>query len=457
MKEQENLSIDLNSYVDILREMGLFIQDIENDKSYPNKFWLDLGYKAEDMKNSGFLKFVHPDDLEKVKTSLTVFAENSGDSSSVLFRIKSSTGEWRWVLSSCIGVKCSEDGRILNYIGFDHDVTSEIEIQRKAESLMKATEIISANLDFRNAVDAILEQAADVFSLTSASVLLLNDEKLTIAGSIGLDEDLIQNEISFPVTPKVPNYNVIVDREPYIVNSDLLKQYPDFLDGSVDGIKSWMGIPLVYKDKLLGMMTFDHSGEYHFDKTYIRLATAFSHQVAIVIEHSRLFAKVNELAVRDELTGCYNRRYFFDCLDNESEKSKRYGTPLSLILFDIDDFKKINDIRGHLVGDQVLMKISAVAESCLRKTDVLARYGGEEFVILMPSTEPDEAFIVAERIRSSISGSDSMPVSVSVSVGCTTFLECDHQNIDSLLHRADQAMYESKAAGKNRTIVKLCG
>ena len=454
MIEQDGIGINLNPYIDVLREMGLFIQDIENNKAYPNKLWYELGYTADEMKNSGFLKFVHPDDLDKVKASLSIFKKNSNQTSRTIFRIKNKAGEWRWFISSCIGGNCSKDGKVLNYLGFDHDITAEIEVRKKAESLMKATEIISANLDFRNAVDAILEQAAEVFSLTSASVQLLDRGILRIVGSIGLDDELNQDSISFPVSPKVPNYSVITGREPYIVNTELLEKYPDFLDGSKSGIKSWMGIPLIYQDKLLGMMAFDHSEENHFSDTYIELASAFSNHVSIVIEHSRLFERVNKLAVRDGLTGCYNRRYFFESLQSECEKSKRYGNKLSLILFDIDDFKRINDIHGHLIGDQVLIEISNISEGCLRKTDILARYGGEEFVVLMPSTDLDEAFIVAERIRTSLACSNAMPVPVSISTGCTSFFVCDHDNFDNMLSRADQAMYESKAAGKNKTIIK---
>jgi len=220
-----------------------------------------------------------------------------------------------------------------------------------------------------------------------------------------------------------------------------------------------MGIPLLYQDKLIGMIAFDHSSEEHFADADLRLAQALASQIAIALENARLFEEVKALSVKDELTGCFNRRHFFDCLEKESEMSKRYDSPLSCILFDVDDFKVVNDRFGHIEGDRILREIATITAEELRTVDVFSRYGGEEFVVLMPSTSIDEAFIVAERVRMSIEEQISLPgrgLSVTVSLGCSVFFADESDGFERLLSRADRAMYNSKAAGKNRTtVIKL--
>lgn len=463
MIDKEISGIDLNQYLDKLREMGLFIQDIENQKAYPNSFWKKLGYSAEDMTNLGFLEFVHPDDKKMVEAAYGKVATAIHGSNELKFRIKSRSGKWHWVLSSSIGVKKSENGETFKYIGFDHDVTTEIEARVKAEtalheaeSLIRATEIISSNLDLKSTINAILEQAKTVFSCTSASIQLIEGKVLKIVGDVGLLNDDSGEEIVFPITSWTPNSRVLTKRKPYIINSNLRKLYPNFLDKSIEGVKSWMGIPLLYQDKLIGMIAFDHSGEEHFADADLRLAQALASQIAIALENARLFEEVKALSIKDELTGCFSRRHFFECLGKESEMAKRYDSPLSCILFDVDDFKIVNDRFGHIEGDRILRDIATIAAEELRTVDVFSRYGGEEFVVLMPSTSIDEAFIVAERVRMSIEEKVSLPgrdLSVTVSLGCSVFIADENDGSERLLSRADRAMYDSKAAGKNRTTV----
>ena len=452
--------IDLNEYLDELREMGLFIHDVEHSKAFPNSFWTGLGYTEDDMTDLGFLDFVHPDDREMVISAYGKVASAIQESYKIMFRIKNRDGDWRWVLSSTIGIQKSAQGQTLKYIGFDHDVTTEIESRmkaesalREAESLIRATEIITSNLDLRGTVDAVLEQVGNVIPFTSASVQLLEDDVLKIIGDIGLKEDQAAGEIFFRINPDTPNYHVMKERKPFIVNNDLFKKYPQFFDTSVKGIGSWMGIPLICREKLIGMIAFDHFRENWFKESTIKLAQAFSSQVAIALENALLFEEVRNLAVKDELTGCYSRRFFFESLESECRQSERYRTPLSVMMFDADDFKSINDNYGHMTGDRVLKDIAAVAFGCLRTADIFCRYGGEEFVVLMPSTGIDEARIVAERVRNSIEAQVVIPrngESVTVSIGCSSFKEADYRNPDDMIVRVDRAMYSSKAAGKNR-------
>ncbi|MFI5184585.1 MAG: diguanylate cyclase [Vicinamibacteria bacterium] len=157
-------------------------------------------------------------------------------------------------------------------------------------------------------------------------------------------------------------------------------------------------------------------------------------------------------AITDGLTGLYNHAYFLLALRREIHRSKRHELKMSLAMFDLDDFKKLNDTRGHLEGDRVLMKASALIKETLREIDVAARYGGEEFAVILPETSASGAFVVAERIRLRLAQHFRKKRGgprVTVSGGVAAYPE-DAEAMDDLIRRADQGLYRSKAAGKNR-------
>ncbi|MFP4329360.1 MAG: GGDEF domain-containing protein [Alkalispirochaetaceae bacterium] len=159
------------------------------------------------------------------------------------------------------------------------------------------------------------------------------------------------------------------------------------------------------------------------------------------------------LSITDELTGLYNSRYFFRCLDQEIERSERYQRPISMIFMDIDNFKRFNDQHGHVEGDKVIRELGRSVSSLLRGNDMAFRYGGEEFVVLLPETVEGEAALVAERIREGFSkitfrpADGSGPLHTTISLGVAQ-LEKGEKPKD-FLRRADQALYQSKSSGKN--------
>lgn len=165
-----------------------------------------------------------------------------------------------------------------------------------------------------------------------------------------------------------------------------------------------------------------------------------------------------QLARTDPLTGINNRRYLFELAEHEIEISSRYKQPLSVLMFDIDHFKKFNDTYGHKVGDLILKEVANTARNILRSADIIGRYGGEEFIILLPLTGAEQAFRLAERIRIAVENmsvdTDQGPTSVTLSIG---IVERDLGNtrdtIEDLFHRADEAMYRAKADGRNRTAI----
>ncbi len=168
-------------------------------------------------------------------------------------------------------------------------------------------------------------------------------------------------------------------------------------------------------------------------------------------------AELHHLATTDLMTGVHNRHSFMQDLYREFARGRRYRTPLSLLVFDLDFFKQINDGYGHAAGDQALRAFAAAAGECLRGMDVLGRLGGEEFGILLPSTLLDQAEAVAERIRSAVTGiaieTEYGTVRFTTSVGVAQTSD-DDNSVDALLARADAALYAAKAAGRNRVVAR---
>lgn len=167
-------------------------------------------------------------------------------------------------------------------------------------------------------------------------------------------------------------------------------------------------------------------------------------------------AREKELSNTDVLTGLCNRRHFFEIAANEFYAAVRYQHPLTIMLFDVDDFKQVNDNLGHAAGDKALKQVALAAASQLRMIDVLARYGGDEFIIILPQTSTVEAFPVAERIRESVAAEriaiDKRIFKISTSIGIAEMRHTlDGETIESIIQRADKAMYAAKAGGRNRT------
>lgn len=165
--------------------------------------------------------------------------------------------------------------------------------------------------------------------------------------------------------------------------------------------------------------------------------------------------EIYRLTTVDGLTQIYNKRYFMENLERELSRSQRYGRDLSLIIFDIDHFKNINDTYGHLAGDYVLKRLAAVVQENIRREDFLARYGGEEFAIILPEIDVANAAITAEKIRGLVEAHDfvfeNTPIPTTISLGVASTAE---EAIDSLelIRAADQCLYKAKKTGRNKVV-----
>ncbi len=223
-------------------------------------------------------------------------------------------------------------------------------------------------------------------------------------------------------------------------------------DGT-QGIRSWLGVPLFMYGGCEGVVAVQSSRAAAFREDHQRLVESLGLQIAAALQNAHLY----ELAMVDGLTGLFMRRYFDARIEEEIERSKRYGTPFSVVMMDVDDFKKLNDEHGHLIGDRVLRAISNVVKAQMRGVDTAARYGGEEIALILPRTEMVSAYNVGERIRAAIAEqrvtTDSDPpkvLGVTASFGIASYPETRASTGEDLVRRADRALYRAKKMGKNR-------
>ena len=170
--------------------------------------------------------------------------------------------------------------------------------------------------------------------------------------------------------------------------------------------------------------------------------------------------KINEVSTTDELTGLHNRKYLQERLDAEISRARRYKTPLSCLLFDIDFFKVVNDMYGYEWGDVLLRNLSDKLKNMIRKEDVLTRYGDEEFIVILPNTSEDNAFLFAERFRRDIEKMEFIPAGederhpITVSGGISTYpcLKNVEEDANTIIRYAEHALYNAKKRGKNKIV-----
>lgn len=324
---------------------------------------------------------------------------------------------------------------------------------KEAETLQKVAMVLNTSLDQQEIFNLILEQLELVLEFDSASIILKNDDGSQLVGGRGFEDLNAILSIQFPNDNSTPTTVVLETGETFIME-DAPAQYADFRKPQYSHIRGWMGVPLTIQDRVIGLLSLDSRKPGYFNDDHARLTAAFASQVAITIENARLFQETQRLAITDPLTGCYNRRFFFDQSAREKARSNRFSRPMALIMLDLDHFKHINDRFGHRVGDQVLINLVKTIQSELRTMDILGRYGGEEFSILLPETSSEEALTVAERIRKTIE-KHSMDIQensihITASLGVVVHTPTEKITIDELLDRADQAMYIAKRAGRNQ-------
>lgn len=217
-----------------------------------------------------------------------------------------------------------------------------------------------------------------------------------------------------------------------------------------------LNLPLMVGKHQLGLVMALTSMERNLTRDQAMALDSASHHLALTLNNVLRLEQMRQHADYDSLTGIHNRRHFESTLAREMDRHQRYGQELSLLLLDLDHFKRINDSWGHLAGDSVLRAVTDILRSTVRKADYCARYGGEEFVVILPQTGADNAALLAERLRRKVQalklplGDKTIGVTVSIGVSCLS--GCRTKDENALTREADAALYQAKDLGRNRVV-----
>ncbi|RJP28924.1 MAG: sensor domain-containing diguanylate cyclase [Candidatus Omnitrophota bacterium] len=251
----------------------------------------------------------------------------------------------------------------------------------------------------------------------------------------------------------------VMEGMPLLLTKDAIKGYTNY--PVIRELKSeeLAIVPLKAKDKINGLIIADNFiTKKTITKDDMRMLVMLANQAGLAIENSQLFEKTMLRAHSDSLTELWNHGYFQYLLQTEIDRARATNNKLSLIMLDIDDFKIYNDLSGHQSGDRILKELARLLKNQSRKMDHVCRYGGEEFTIILPHTEGNEAYMIAERLREDVEKypfwkEELLPnKKVTISMGIATF-PMDGKSSSELISASDIALYQAKAKGKNNTFL----
>ena len=454
-------NIPIKEFQTVLSKLGIFLHNYETGESFADEFWKECGYTEEDMDALKWLDLVHPEDIQKAVDAMESIQANKTDKFDVLYRVKTKKGDYRWVYNSGMFLTRNEKGAPALFLGTDRDVTdlkqSEFRlaealsiVEKRAvelETLQAVGKSVTSVLNLQQAVGIILDQAWKVIPYKTASVQLLNDEELHIAGTKGW-KSLARPWQVIPIPSDSPHSRVVKMKHPLLVDDLSLQEHPEPLD---ETCRSWIGVPLLINEMVLGILSFNSSPVEKFTRDHLRLAAGFGDYMAIAVNNSRNHEKMVEMATTDPLTGIHNRRWFFEAGEQIFQRARRHNRPISILMLDLDDFKKVNDSYGHAAGDEVLKAAADVFQSQIRRSDLLCRYGGEEFCVLLPETAMPTAVKIAERIVETVRTLQVSDVGrrITTSIGIACRVPDESLSFDHLVSQADFALYHAKGKGKN--------
>ena len=335
-----------------------------------------------------------------------------------------------------------------------HDVPLDRENQDLKEILEVAFQI-TAQLEVENIVKNVAWSYASKFQCEAVTVVLpgeVDEDAVQVIPFKGLKRE--ETSVAFP--PIMPVLAFLEKDEfsqlafPYFSDSYPDKQFVALLESLATDVI----VPLRTDKGVVGFVLLTKSGGgVQYGLLEIEYITRIARFAAISIENASLFRQ----ATTDRMTGLFSHHFFEKTLDEELERARRYKTTFSLIMFDIDNFKKFNDAYGHLQGDRIIREIAKLLTKSVRLVDFPARYGGEEFAVILPAVDIKGALVVAERLRRKVEQfpfpGESDPLHVTISVGVTEFDAEANYAPTEIIREADRALYQSKDKGRNRVTV----
>lgn len=328
---------------------------------------------------------------------------------------------------------------------------------RQLRELIDVAQVVVSSLDLDEVLQRILQVTRELMEVPAGSIALYNAEEQTMELQVaeGLSDQLAG--VRRWKVEKGCMARTILDQDGVLVVEDTAKvRFFTNPRATAEGIRSVIAVPLKSHGQMAGILYLNDFVPRSFSAAKLEQLTIIASFASLSLVNARLYQQTRELAASDGLTGLYNHRQFKLALTQELARSQRYGHPLSLIMFDVDNFKHFNDTYGHPCGDQILTQIAAILRDDFRGGDQAFRYGGEEFTVLLPEATLPQARLAAERTRERIAETCidwpdvSEQLRVTVSAGVATSPRSGNTAAE-LLSTVDELLYAAKHAGKNRT------
>lgn len=321
-------------------------------------------------------------------------------------------------------------------------------------ALYSISKSLATTFEMEKLLDRVVEGVSRALKLHRINVMLVSADKTEMYIVSGAEMPDKAREARFKLGEGIYG-RVAVTGNPEVINNP--SKHPMFqpTEGLDDDVSSLICAPFKGRGQIIGVINAYRLGGEAFDDLSYELMIAAANQIGVALENARLFEETRILAITDGMTSLYNYRHFTERLNEEFERARRYKRDFSLIMIDIDFFKKYNDTHGHPNGDKLLREFSGILKRIMRHSDFIARYGGEEFVVILPETGKEMAVEAAEKIRKWIEsedfeGGETQPGGrVTVSLGVASYSEA-LKSADDLVKSADNALYRAKEEGRNR-------
>lgn len=313
------------------------------------------------------------------------------------------------------------------------------------EVLRQASLQLTSSLNLEEVLYQLLESAFKLVGDTrDANIFLFEGGKLSFAASIFADGSRGKPWAE----PRQDGLTYAVARSAKVIAVEDMKTHPLFQTAPREWHGAIIGLPLMYGGRVLGVMNIAWPRPRHFEQQELHAMELLADQAAIAIENARLHSIVQDEALTDPLTGLPNRRAFDSRLAEEIRRSARYGHAFSVLMVDLDGFKRINDNHGHMVGDSALREIARCLRRSVRDTDFMARIGGDEFVLILPETKAGDEGSIAQKLREAAGACQlTLPgekiEKLTLSIGAASYPQDAAEPAD-LMIKADQSLYEQK-------------
>jgi diguanylate cyclase (GGDEF)-like protein len=336
-------------------------------------------------------------------------------------------------------------------------VTLEKELLKRNRELiiintLSSAFICSGNMDL--VIENLLRKVLLVTDFGIGWLLLKEEQTFRLKTSGGISRECAKG-IEDGLIDELCNDIVKIAEPVHIMESSAISKIELF---QREGITFLAAVPLIYDKDPIGILFLAGRSkkEKPFDSDFAALLSLVGNHVSLILDKIKLFQETKRLSITDGLTGLFNSRYLYRQLELEIARTNRYGNSFSLILFDIDNFKRLNDTWGHQAGDDVLYELAKILQSISRETDVMVRYGGEEFIVILPNTSEEDTIFLADRIRDSVEkhvflAGHAGGVHITLSGGVASYPLNAH-DAKSLLNASDVALYSAKTAGRNRIV-----